>query len=141
MAYPLPVFQFKVNIAGLSAEFSEVSGINEEIQMIEYRHGLSKSYSTTKMPGIVKYGNVTIKRGVFKGNNEFFDWVKKIKMNTVERLTVQIILLDEESNPVMSWELRNAFPTKISAPDLKANGNEVAFESIEFTHEGMTVVA
>lgn len=138
--YPLPVFQFKVTAAGLSAEFSEISGLNQEIQVIEYRHGLIKNYSTIKMPGIVKYGNVTLKKGVTKGNNEFFEWVKTIKMNTVERITVQISLLDEEGNPTMEWELRNAWPTKITAPDLKANGNEVAIEQLEFAHEGLNIV-
>ena len=139
MPYPVPVFQFRVEANGLSAEFSEVSGINTEVQVIEYRTGLSKNYSTIKMPGIAKHGNVSLKRGVLKGNNEFFDWVKQIKMNKVERINVQISLLDEEGNPVMQWQLRNAWPTKLTAPDLKANGNEVAIESIEFVHEGIEV--
>ena len=124
----------------MTAEFSEVTGLNIEVQPIEYRNGLTPDYSTIKMPGMQKFGNVTLKRGVFKGNNEFFDWYKTIKMNTVTRKTVKISLLDETGAPVMEWELRNAFPTKITAPDMKASGNEVAIESMELVHEGMNIV-
>ncbi len=140
MAYPLPAFHFKVEVAGLSAEFSEVTGLNIEVQPIEYRQGLSPEFSTIKMPGMVKYGNITLKRGVFKGNNEFFDWVKSIKMNTVERQDVLISLLDETHSPVMQWEVREAWPTKITSPDMKANGNEVAIETLELAHEGLSIV-
>lgn len=139
MAYPIPVFQFRVNVAGLTAEFSEVSGISEEIQPIEYRHGLSKNYSATKMPGLVKLGNVTLKRGIFKNNNEFFEWVKKIKMNTVERADVLISLLDEEGNPTMEWQLQKAWPCKITGADLKAMGNEVSVEALELAYEALTI--
>ncbi|MCC6411363.1 MAG: phage tail protein [Saprospiraceae bacterium] len=140
MAYPQVAFQFRVDIADMTAEFSEVTGLNIEVQPIEYRNGLTPDYSTIKMPGMQKFGNVTLKRGVFKGNNEFFDWYKTIKMNTVTRKTVKISLLDETGAPVMEWELRNAFPTKITAPDMKASGNEVAIESMELVHEGMNIV-
>ncbi|MEM6765029.1 MAG: phage tail protein [Bacteroidota bacterium] len=140
MAYPLPAFHFKVEVAGLSAEFSEVTGLNIEVQPIEYRQGLSPEFSTIKMPGMVKYGNLTLKRGVFKANNEFFDWMKSIKMNTVERQDVLISLLDETHAPVMQWEIREAWPTKITSPDMKANGNEVAIETLELAHEGLSIV-
>lgn len=140
MAYPLPAFHFKVEIAGLTAEFSEVTGLNIEVQVIEYRHGLSPDFSTTKMPGLQKYGNITLKRGVFKGNNEFFDWYKTVKMNTVERQDLLISLLDETHAPVMQWQIREAWPTKITSPDMKAAGNEVAVETIEIAHEGITIL-
>jgi conserved hypothetical phage tail region protein len=140
MPYPLPVFHFKVEMAGLSAEFTEVTGLNIEVQVIEYRHGLSPTYSMTKMPGLQKYGNITLKRGVFKGNNEFFELYQKIKMNTVERQDVLISLLDETHAPVMQWQVQEAWVTKITSPDLKSSGNEVAVETIEIAHEGLAVI-
>lgn len=139
MAYPLPAFYFRVEVAGLSAEFSEVTGLNYENQPIEYRHGNSPEPSTIKMPGLVKYGNITLKKGVFKGDNNFFDWVKTIKMSTVERQDMLISLLDETQAPVMQWEVRQAWPTKITSPDMKANGNEVAIETLEIAHEGLDI--
>lgn len=140
MPYPLPVFHFKVEMAGLSAEFTEVTGLNIEVQVIEYRHGLSPTYSMTKMPGLQKYGNITMKRGVFKGNNEFFELYQKIKMNTVERQDVLISLLDETHAPVMQWQVQEAWVTKITSPDLKSSGNEVAVETIEIAHEGLSIL-
>jgi len=127
-------------MAGLSAEFTEVTGLNIEVQVIEYRHGLSPTYSMTKMPGLQKYGNITLKRGVFKGNNEFFELYQKIKMNTVERQDVLISLLDETHAPVMQWQVQEAWVTKITSPDLKSSGNEVAVETIEIAHEGLAVI-
>ena len=137
--YPLPAFHFQVDWGGSKLGFSEVSGLNIEQQIIEYRDGLSPEYSTIKMPGIRKYGNITLKRGIIKTDNEFFDWLNTTKMNIVERRDLTIKLLDEEHNPVMVWMVKNAWPTKIDAPSLKADGNEVAIESIEIAHEGIKI--
>jgi len=88
---------------------------------------------------MAKISNVTMKKGVFTNDNSFWDWYEKIKMNTVERQTVVIKLLDEEGSPTMTWTLTNAWPTKISSTDLKSDGNEVAIESIELAHEGISI--
>ena len=137
--YPLPAFHFQVDWGGSNLGFSEVSGLNIEQQVIEYRDGLSPEYSTIKMPGIRKYGNITLKRGIIKSDNDFFDWLNTTKMNTIERRDMIIKLLDEEHNPVVIWSVKNAWPTKIDAPSLKADGNEVAIESIEIAHEGIKI--
>ncbi len=91
------------------------------------------------MPGIKKSGNVTLKKGVFKGDNTFWTWFNAIKMNTIERKEVVISLLDQEGAPTMVWTLKNAWPTKITGTDLKSDGNEVAVETIEVAHEGITI--
>ena len=65
--------------------------------------------------------------------------INEIKTNTIKRKTVIINLLDETKNPVMTWTLSNAWPTKIQATDMKADGNEVAVESIEIAHEGLAI--
>jgi phage tail-like protein len=91
------------------------------------------------MPGMKKFGNVTMKKGVFKSDNKFWDWFNQIKMNTIKRVPVTISLLDEAGNPTMVWTLSNAWPTKITGTDLKAEGNEVAVECIEIAHEGLTI--
>jgi phage tail-like protein len=80
-----------------------------------------------------------MKKGVFKSDNKFWDWFNQIKMNTVKRVPVTISLLDEEGKPTMVWTLNNAWPTKITGTDLKAEGNEVAVETIEVAHEGLTI--
>ncbi len=139
MAYPLPAFHFQVDWQGTQLAFSEVTGLNYEAQIIEYRDGLSPEYSTQKMPGLKKYGNITLKRGVFANDNEFYDWMAEIKLNKIERRDVIISLLDEEHNPVMTWKVVNAWPTKITSPDLKASGNESAIETLELAHEGLTI--
>ncbi len=139
MAYPLPAFHFQVDWQGTQLAFSEVTGLNYEAQIIEYRDGLSPEYSTQKMPGLKKYGNITLKRCVFANDNEFYDWMAEIKLNKIERRDVIISLLDEEHNPVMTWKVVNAWPTKITSPDLKASGNESAIETLELAHEGLTI--
>lgn len=139
MAYPLPVFHFQVDWGSTSFAFSEVTGLNIEVQVIEYRDGTEKDYSMQKMPGIKKYGNLTLKRGVTTKDNAFFEWYETTKLNTTERRDVVISLLNEDHEPTMVWSVRNAWITKLTAPDLKASGNEVAIEQIELAHEGFTV--
>jgi phage tail-like protein len=138
--WPLPKFYFMVDWGTtMNIPFQEVSGLNIEAQPLEYRHGNNPGFSEVNMPGIVKNSNVTMKKGVFANDNNFWDWYNKIKMNTIERQNVVIKLLDEAGNPTMTWTLLNAWPTKISSTDLKSDGNEVAVESIEIMHEGLTI--
>lgn len=137
--WPMPKFHFQVKWDSEVMSFQEVSGLDVEAQPIEYRAGDSKTFSTVKMPGIKKFGNVTMKKGVFKSDNKFWDWFSEIKMNVIKRKPVTISLLDEEGNPTMVWTLANAWPSKITGTDLKSDGNEVAVESIEIVHEGLTI--
>ncbi len=137
--YPIPAFHFKVEWNGKNVGFSEASGLTQEVQMIEYRDGNSPDYSTIKMPGLHKYSNITLKRGIAKGDNDFFKWLSTIKLNTAERRDITISLLNENHEPVMVWKAHNAFPVKVDGPSLKASGNEVAVESIEIAHEGCVI--
>jgi phage tail-like protein len=135
--YPLPVFHFTVQWGGTRIGFSEVSGLTQENQAIEYRDGSFPEYSSIKMPGLRKFSNVTLKRGIVKADNDFFKWLSTIKLNQVERRDVVVSLLNENHEPVMTWKVHNAFPVKVEGPGLKASGNEVAIESIEIAHEGL----
>ena len=135
--YPLPVFHFTVQWGGTRIGFSEVTGLTQENQAIEYRDGSFPEYSSIKMPGLRKFSNVTLKRGIVKADNEFFQWLSTIRLNKVERRDVVVSLLNENHEPVMTWKIQNAFPVKVEGPGLKASGNEVAIESIEIAHEGL----
>jgi len=135
--YPLPVFHFIVEWGGKRVGFSEVSGLTQENQPIEYRDGSFPEYSSIKMPGLRKFSNIILKRGIVKNDNEFFKWLSTVKLNTVERRDLIISLLNEEHQPVMVWKVHNAFPVKVEGPQLKASGNEVAIETIEVAHEGL----
>ncbi len=135
--YPLPVFHFTVQWGGTRLGFSEISGLTQENQAIEYRDGSFPEYSSVKMPGLRKFANIVMKRGIIKSDNEFFKWLSTVKLNTVERRDLIISLLNENHEPVMVWKAHNAFPVKVEGPGLKASGNEVAIESIEVAHEGL----
>jgi phage tail-like protein len=135
--YPLPVFHFTVQWGGTRFGFTEVAGLTQECQAIEYRDGSFPEYSSIKMPGLKKYTNITLKRGIIKSDNEFAAWLGTVKLNTVKRRDLIISLLNENHDPVMVWKAHNAFPVKVEGPQLKATGNEVAIESIEIAHEGL----
>lgn len=137
--YPLPKFHFQVEWGGTRIGFSEVSGLDVESEVIEYRDGASPEYVKTKMPGMQKFGNITMKRGTFQADNEFYTWWNTVALNTIERRDVTISLLNENHEPVIVWKVKNAWPTKVQSTDLKADGNEVAVESIELAHEGLTI--
>jgi phage tail-like protein len=137
--YPIPVFHFRVEWGGKNVGFSEASGLTQEVQVIEYRDGADPTYGNIKMPGLHKVNNITLKRGISKGDNEFFTWLSSVKLNTVERRDLVISLLNENHEPVMTWTAVNAWPVKVEGPGLKASGNEVAVESIELAHEGVTL--
>jgi phage tail-like protein len=138
--YPLPKFHFQVQWGGTSIAFTEVTGLDTEIEVIEYRHGASPVYSASKMPGMQKFSNITLKRGVFQSDNEYFDWYNTVKLNTIERRDIIISLLNEEHEPVLTWQILNAWPSKLQSAELKADANEVAIESMELVHEGISMI-
>ena len=138
-AYPLPKFHFSVDWGGTKIGFTEVSGLDVETEVIEYRDGASREYHKIKMPGMQKFSNITLKRGTFKSDNEFYDWWNTVKLNTIERRDITIQLLNEEHEPVIAWKVKNAWPIKVQSTDLKADGNETAIETMELVHEGLTI--
>lgn len=137
--YPIPKFHFQVEWGGTKIGFSEVSGLDIETEVIEYRDGASPEYSKKKMPGMRKYSNITMKRGTFKSDNDYYKWFNTVKLNTIERRDITISLLNEEHEPVVVWKVKNAWPSKIQSTDLKGDGNETAIESMELVHEGLTI--
>jgi phage tail-like protein len=138
--YPLPKFHFLVKWNGERSGFTEVTGLDIQVEPIEYREGSSKEYSKIKMPGMHKFSNITLKRGTMAKDSDFYKWIKTISLNTVERRDLSISLLNEAHEPVMTWKAINAFPIKIQASDLKSDGNEVAIETLELAHEGLSLL-
>ena len=137
--WPMPKFRFEVDLgSGLTnVAFQEVSGIETENKIIKYPN--SELFSAEPKPGIEKYGNVTMKRGVFVNDDTFWNWRNEINMNTIKRRTVLIKLLNEKGAVTMQWQLVNAWPVKITGPNLKSDGNEVAIDTLEIAHEQLIV--
>jgi phage tail-like protein len=131
---PYKNFPFRVEIEGLvSAGFTEVSGLSAEAEVIEYREGADMT-STRKLPGLIKYPNVKLKRGI-TGSRELFDWWKTVVNGKVQRRSIVITLLDDDRTEVLRWALHEAWIARIEFGDLEAEGNDVAIESIELAHE------
>jgi phage tail-like protein len=133
--YPLLGFRFSVTVGTMdNIRFSEASGLTQECQVIEYRDTLmNKKDALMKIPGLRKWNNITLKRGIINDSNKniFLDWLEKL-----DRRDIKISLVDETGNPLISWSVQGAFPVKVEGPQLKASGNEIAIESIEIAHEG-----
>lgn len=148
--YPIPKFHFQVEWGegpDFKIGFTEVSGLDFETEVIEYREGSSKKYNKLKQPGLTKYSDVTLKRGTFEGDFGFFNLWKQSyyfqegnKTGSKYRRTVTIKLLNEEHEPIITWKLENAWAKKVQSTDLKADANEVAIETMELAHEGLTIL-
>jgi len=137
--YPLPVFHFQVEWGGTRIGFTEVTGLEVTTDKIEYRDGASKEYHKVKMPGMQTFGDLTLKRGIFAADNEFYEWWNTVALNTIERRDITISLLNESHDPVVVWKVKNAWPTKVTSATLNASGNETAIETLVLAHEGLTM--
>ena len=100
--YPLPKFHFQVSWGGERIGFTEVTGLDKQVEAIEYREGSSKEYSKLKMPGMHKFSNITLKRGTMSKDNAFFNWINEINLTVIERRDIVISLLNESHEPVMA---------------------------------------
>lgn len=136
---PYKGFKYLVEIEGLvQAGFSEVTIPESSQEPIEYREGTDLP-TARKIPGLVKYGNVILKKGT-TDSLELFGWRKMVEEGKMEgvRRNMAVIIVNDAYEPVARWEFREAWPSKYDAPDLKAMGNEIAIETLEISHEGMT---
>ncbi|HEX8144679.1 MAG TPA: phage tail protein [Pyrinomonadaceae bacterium] len=133
---PFASFNFRLEIEGITiAGFSEVTGLNSESNVIDYREG-DESITPRKLPGLNKWGNLTLKRGVSL-DKQLYDWRKTVVDGDITRKNVSVVLRNEKRDEVARWNLINAWPSKMIIPDLKANANEIAIETFEITHEGV----
>jgi phage tail-like protein len=130
--YPLPVFYYRVTIAGEdSVAFYEVSGLNINYETLSYYDGMSYRDGVKLMPGMPAYVTLTLKKGVVRRDNYFFKWISTIQLNTVEKRDLRVDLLDETGEAVVSWTVTDAFPHQLDAPVFNAAHNEVAIETLE----------
>ncbi len=135
LAYPLPVYNFKVTVAGATMSFTEVSGLAIELETVTYRHGLSfwegESVKTYRYP---KYINVTLKKGTIRGITFLHEWINEKSVRNME-----VSLCDETGAPVISWNVGKALPIKLDAPGFDVNSNEVSIESLEVLAGGISI--
>jgi phage tail-like protein len=137
--YPLPKFHFIVDWGGTRASFTEISGLETSNDVIEYRDGNSPVFNTIKMPGLRRTSNIILKRGMFAGDNDFYNWFNTIMGSTVTRRDITISLLDDTNTQRVIWKVKNAWPAQIIYADLVSGTSEVAIETLELVHEGITV--
>ena len=138
---PYRSFNFRVEIDGLTVgAFSECSGLSSDGDAIDYREGTDIPLTVRKLPGLRKYANISLKRG-YTPNTELWTWYRNIVNGLADRRNGSVILMDEERRDVLRWNFENGWINKIEAPSFKASGNEVAIESVEIVHEGLTLAS
>jgi len=137
--FPLPKFHFSVEWGGTKIGFQEVSGLNKEMEILEYREGSSPEYFKTKMPGMRKLSDITLKRGVFLGDNEFYEWYNTVTLNKVEKRDITISLLNEDHEPTLVWKVKDCFITSLKCTDLKSEENANAIDTVTIANHGFTL--
>ncbi|MDQ3773289.1 MAG: phage tail protein [Pseudomonadota bacterium] len=133
---PLRNFRFRLEIGGISeAHFSEVTGFDITSDVIDYREGDEPTH-VRKFPGLTKYGNVTLKRGI-TDSMDLYKWHKDIVAGNIHRETVAIVVLDELGADKARFNIAEAWPSKYDPMDLNAKGNDVSIETLELSNEGV----
>lgn len=134
---PYGQFNFLIEIDGVvKGGFSEASGLSTDSNIIEYREGAEQQGTTRKLPGLMKYNNIVLKRGWTK-DKSLWAWRKKVIDGKTQRNSGSIVLLDEARNEALRWNFREGWPSKWEGPALNAKTSEVAVETLEIAHEGL----
>ena len=133
---PYNNFNFLVEIDGITrAAFHECSGFDSTIDVIEHREG-GENATLRKLPGMTKYSNIVLKRGI-TDDKQLYQWHINAVKGQLERKNGSILLLDRGGQEVARWNFIRAWPSKWDGPDLTAEGNDVAIETLELAHEGV----
>lgn len=141
---PYGNYNFEVIVNGVSDDgravrgsFSEASGLEVAMDPIEYRNG-SEDITPRKIPGLKKFTNVTLKKGI-TGDVAFWNWIVEAMNGQVNRKEGSVVLLNEQKTEVMRWNFRRGWPCKWTGPGLNATSNEIAIETLEICHEGLEI--
>ncbi len=136
---PYRAFNFHLQIDGVPlGAFSEASGLTAEGDAVDYREGTDLQSNVRKLVGLRKYSNITLKRG-YTQDKSLWSWYGNIVNGQPDRRNVTIVLMNEARQPVLRWHAENAWVNKIEGPAFKASGNDIAMESVELVHEGLTI--
>jgi len=142
-SYPLPVYNFRVEIDGTTVAFSEVSGLSVQLDTTTYAQSPTAGIGPNwmYMPAQMKPATITLKKGVVTGVSvaTMYAWINSIQLNRVDKKDIVVRLCDENGSAVVSWKVLNAFPTKLDAPTFTASSNDVAIESMELMADGVLV--
>jgi phage tail-like protein len=142
-SYPLPVYNFRVEIDGTTVAFSEVSGLSVQHETATYIESPTAGLGPRRMymPSQPKPVTITLKKGVVTGVSvaTLYTWINSIQLNRVDKKDIAVRLCDENGAAVVSWKVLNAFPTKLDAPTFTASSNDVAIESMELMADSVSV--
>lgn len=134
---PYNASNFYLEIEGLiTGSFSEVTGLESEIELESYQEGGVNGYSH-QFPRRTRYPNLVLSHGLTL-NDTLWTWYQSAAKGNIQLKNVTIILLNGQQMPVMLWNFKNAYPVKWSGPTFNArNANEVAVERLELIHQGI----
>jgi phage tail-like protein len=134
-SYPLVAYNFRVTVGDVAMSFTEVTGLAREFDTLTYRHGLSfiEGEDITRFR-IDKYAPLTLKRGVVKGLPQLRDWLE-----AGDQRPISVSLCDELGDPVVTWRVQKALPTRLEAPGLQASSSEAAIESLTLMAAGISI--
>ena len=143
--YPLPVYNYRVEIAGESVAFSEVSGLGMSYETTTYKESPTESGApgprTMHMPAQTTPPQITLRKGLVRAVSirTLYDWLKTTQINQIEKKDIFVRLCDENGDPVISWKVANAFPTKLDAPSFDASSNDAAIDTMELMADAVTI--
>jgi phage tail-like protein len=134
---PFPSFNFTLEIGSVTVGgFSEVTGLQAEAEIQEYREGGLNEY-THKRAGPIKYSsNLVLKRGI-TDSTALWSWYHDVMQGRIQRKSISIMLMDSAGEEKRRWNFQRAYPVKWTGPDLKAANSDVATEVLELAHDGL----
>ena len=135
---PLVSFNFAVEVQGeLTGFFTEVSGLGSETEIVESKVVTPSGQQVVKkIPGRLKWDDITLKRGI-TSNLDIWEWRKQVEQGQVEgaRRNGSIVMYNQEGSEIARWNFENAWPSKVSGPQPKADSNEIGVEEMILVHE------
>lgn len=143
--YPLPVYNYRVEIGDEAVAFSEVSGLNIQYESTVYKESPTAAGApgprVMQMPAQRTQPTITLKKGLVRKSSikALYDWIKTVQINQIEKKDIFVRLCDEKGEAVITWKVSNAFPTKLDAPTFDAKSNDAAIQTMELKADFVTL--
>jgi len=144
-SYPIPSYNYSVEIGDQTVAFSQVSGLSMSFETTTYKESPVESGKpgpvTMKMPAQSSDISLTLQKGIVRGKSipVLYQWINSVQINQIDKKDISIRLMDETGAPVIVWKVINAFPTSLEAPTFDANSNDAAIESLQLTADRIII--
>jgi phage tail-like protein len=130
--------EFSISKDRNDARFQAVSGLSVEYDYESFKEGGENRFEH-KLPVRTKYSDLTLKRGMLTDSSVIKWFLAAFRDREFKASDVSVTLMNEQGDPLRTWNVVHAIPKKWVVSDFNANESSIVIETMELTYRYFTI--